>query len=62
MPKVFEISAGKFITCTVEWLSEFRPYGPFSYEAVEKEIGRSLQLELEEEYNIQNIYQRQRPL
>lgn len=38
MPKVFDISAGKYITCVIQYEAEFRPYGPFTFDEVEKEI------------------------
>ena len=45
MPKVFELGKNSYITCVLEYKSEFRPYGPFSFENVEKEIGRELLLD-----------------
>jgi hypothetical protein len=45
MPKVFELNAGKYTSCVVEYLSEFRPYGPFSFENVEKELGYAISSE-----------------
>ncbi len=38
MPKVFEIKSGNIITCVLEYKSNFRPYGPFSFEEIQKEI------------------------
>jgi hypothetical protein len=39
MPKVFNLQGNKFTTCVIEFQSDFRPYGPFSAEELEKEIG-----------------------
>ncbi|MCQ2817863.1 MAG: hypothetical protein MJ252_11415 [archaeon] len=42
MPKVFTIEPKKYTTCILRFESEFREYGPFSFEEVEKEIGIKL--------------------
>jgi len=38
MPKVFEIKSGNMITCILEYESNFRPYGPFSMDEIQREI------------------------
>jgi hypothetical protein len=38
MPQVFDIKASSYITCVIEYIAYFRPYGPFSFEQVETEI------------------------
>ena len=38
MPKVFEINAGNYFSCIIEYKSAFRPYGPFSFDEIKTEI------------------------
>lgn len=38
MPRVFEIKAKSYTTCIMQYHAAFRPYGPFSFEEVEKEL------------------------
>jgi hypothetical protein len=38
MPQVFDIKASSYNTCVIEYIADFRPYGPFSFEQVEAEI------------------------
>ena len=56
MPKVFELNKNNFITCILEYKSEFRPYDAFSYEKIEQEVGREFRVDendfSSEEYKI----------
>lgn len=54
MPKVFTLEPRGYTTCVIRYDAQFRDYGPFSFEEVEKELGIKLsdgleQLEKEEE-------------
>ena len=42
MPKVFNISPKKYITCVIKFESGMRDYGPYTYEEIEKELGIKL--------------------